>query len=121
MKPPATNHSSCPRTSNVALVNLVKYSHTVSPSFYFQPLIECESPLPLRNCIKFIKNMYFNWPKLYMFPCHNVLNHVPALSSKVVGNTYTRITSPSLTRSSSIHKYQCGYLGCGAIVGLKVC
>lgn len=60
MKAPAIRPSSCPVNSNVAIVNLLKYSHNVSPSFFLQPMIECESPLYLCNCMKFDRKMYFS-------------------------------------------------------------
>lgn len=85
MKALTINPSSCPSTSSVALMNLVKHSRTVSPSFYLQPIIECESPLYLCNCIKLVRNKYLSCAKLEMLPGRSVLNHVPALPSRVVG------------------------------------
>ena len=85
MKAPAIKPSSWPGTSNATLVKLVKYSLTVSPSFCLKLRIECEAPLYFLNYMIFVKNRYFNFLKLYMLPGLNVLNHIPALSSKVVG------------------------------------
>nr|KAJ0187925.1 hypothetical protein LSAT_V11C900474460 [Lactuca sativa] len=87
VKAPAIKPSLCPGTSSVALVNLVKFSLTVSPSFYLQPMIEYKSPLYLRNRVKFVRNKYFNCPKLYMLPGRSVLNHIPALPSRIVGKS----------------------------------
>lgn len=70
---------------SVAFVNLVKYFLTISPSFCLQPMNECESPFYFWNCMKFVRGRYFSCPKLYMLHGHSLLNHVPALSSKVVG------------------------------------
>lgn len=55
VKAPTINPSSSPRMSNVALMNLVKYSRTISHSFCIQPIIEYESSLYLHSCMKFVR------------------------------------------------------------------
>lgn len=104
MKAPTIRHSSWLGKSNVALVNLVKYSLTVSFSFCFQAMIKCESPSYLLNCMKFVKKIYFSCLKLYIFLGLNVLNHVPALPSKVVGK-YVHQNRSSCLSDIIVHLY----------------
>ena len=104
VKAPAIKPSLCPGTSNVAFVNLVKYSLTVSPSFCFQSIMEYESPLYFHTCMNFVRNRYFSFPKLYMLPGRSVLNHVPTLPSRGVGK-YVHQNHLSSLSDVIVHSY----------------
>ncbi|CAI9263232.1 unnamed protein product [Lactuca saligna] len=54
--------------------------------------------------MKLVRKRYFSWLKLLMLLGHGVLNHVPALSSKIAGN-YVHQNHFSSLRNVMFHSY----------------